>query len=95
MTVKGRQIAVVGGGVAGLASALALHLHGADVRLFEQAEALRAADWVRDHPAVAGLPVALFGASTGAAAALVAIPMRVGVSSLNLATAAAVVAYRP
>ncbi len=30
-----------------------------------------------------------------AAAALVAIPMRVGVSSLNLATAAAVVAYRP
>jgi putative phosphoribosyl transferase len=32
----------------------------------------RAADWVRDHPAVAGLPVALFGASTGAAAALVA-----------------------
>jgi len=33
---------------------------------------LRATDWVRDHPAVAGLPVALFGASTGAAAALVA-----------------------
>ena len=32
----------------------------------------RAAEWVRDHPAVAGLPVALFGASTGAAAALVA-----------------------
>ena len=31
-----------------------------------------AAEWVRDHPAVAGLPVALFGASTGAAAALVA-----------------------
>jgi predicted phosphoribosyltransferase/dienelactone hydrolase len=33
---------------------------------------LRAIDWVRDHPAVHGLPVALFGASTGAAAALVA-----------------------
>ncbi|HUV18988.1 MAG TPA: phosphoribosyltransferase family protein [Ilumatobacteraceae bacterium] len=33
---------------------------------------LRATDWVRDHPAVAGLPIALFGASTGAAAALVA-----------------------
>ena len=33
---------------------------------------MRATDWVRDHPAVAGLPVALFGASTGAAAALVA-----------------------
>ena len=33
---------------------------------------LRATDWVRDHPAVADLPVALFGASTGAAAALVA-----------------------
>ncbi len=32
----------------------------------------RAADWIRDQPAVAGLPVALFGASTGAAAALVA-----------------------
>jgi putative phosphoribosyl transferase len=33
---------------------------------------LRATDWVRSHPAVADLPVALFGASTGAAAALVA-----------------------
>jgi putative phosphoribosyl transferase len=33
---------------------------------------LQAIDWVRTHPAVAGLPVALFGASTGAAAALVA-----------------------
>ncbi len=32
----------------------------------------RATDWVRHHDAVAGLPVALFGASTGAAAALVA-----------------------
>lgn len=33
---------------------------------------LRATDWVRSHRAVADLPVALFGASTGAAAALVA-----------------------
>jgi putative phosphoribosyl transferase len=33
---------------------------------------LRATDWVRNHPAVGDLPVALFGASTGAAAALVA-----------------------
>ena len=32
----------------------------------------RATDWVRNHHAVDGLPVALFGASTGAAAALVA-----------------------
>jgi putative phosphoribosyl transferase len=32
----------------------------------------RATDWVRHHDAVAGLPVGLFGASTGAAAALVA-----------------------
>jgi putative phosphoribosyl transferase len=32
----------------------------------------RATDWVRNHPAVAGLPIGLFGASTGAAAALVA-----------------------
>jgi putative phosphoribosyl transferase len=32
----------------------------------------RATDWVRHHHAVAGLPVGLFGASTGAAAALVA-----------------------
>jgi putative phosphoribosyl transferase len=32
----------------------------------------RATDWVRRHHAVAGLPIALFGASTGAAAALVA-----------------------
>jgi putative phosphoribosyl transferase len=32
----------------------------------------RAADWVRGQPAVAGLPIGLFGASTGAAAALVA-----------------------
>jgi putative phosphoribosyl transferase len=31
-----------------------------------------ATDWLRRHPAVAGLPIALFGASTGAAAALVA-----------------------
>jgi putative phosphoribosyl transferase len=33
---------------------------------------IRATDWVRHHRAVADLPVALFGASTGAAAALVA-----------------------
>jgi alpha-beta hydrolase superfamily lysophospholipase len=33
---------------------------------------VRATDWVRHHPDVAGLPIALFGASTGAAAALVA-----------------------
>ena len=33
---------------------------------------LRVTDWVRNHPAVADLPVGLFGASTGAAAALVA-----------------------
>jgi putative phosphoribosyl transferase len=33
---------------------------------------LAAADWVRRHRSVAGLPVALFGASTGAAAAVVA-----------------------
>jgi putative phosphoribosyl transferase len=32
----------------------------------------RATDWLRHHDAVAGLPVGLFGASTGAAAALVA-----------------------
>jgi putative phosphoribosyl transferase len=33
---------------------------------------LRATEWVRRHDAVADLPIALFGASTGAAAALVA-----------------------
>ncbi|MGE5210648.1 MAG: dienelactone hydrolase family protein, partial [Acidobacteriota bacterium] len=33
---------------------------------------VRATDWVGRHQAVAGLPLALFGASTGAAAALVA-----------------------
>jgi predicted phosphoribosyltransferase/dienelactone hydrolase len=33
---------------------------------------LRATDWVRHHRAVTGLPIGLFGASTGAAAALVA-----------------------
>jgi putative phosphoribosyl transferase len=33
---------------------------------------LHATDWLRGHPAVDGLPIGLFGASTGAAAALVA-----------------------
>ena len=33
---------------------------------------VRATDWAREHPAATGLPVGYFGASTGAAAALVA-----------------------
>jgi putative phosphoribosyl transferase len=44
----------------------------------------RAIDWVRHHDAAAGLPVGLFGASTGAAAALVA-------ASANTQAVAAVV----
>ena len=35
-----------------------------------------AIDWARDRPATAGLPIGLFGASTGAAAALVAAAER-------------------
>ncbi|GGQ73090.1 dienelactone hydrolase family protein [Couchioplanes azureus] len=35
-------------------------------------------DWLREQPATAGLPVGLFGASTGAAAALVAAAARPG-----------------
>ncbi|MDX2056308.1 MAG: phosphoribosyltransferase family protein [Gemmatimonadales bacterium] len=38
---------------------------------------IRAIDWAGREPAVAGLPVGLFGASTGAAAALVAAAARV------------------
>ena len=37
-----------------------------------------ALDWVDGHPALAGLPVGLFGASTGAAAALQAAAVRPG-----------------
>ncbi len=42
-----------------------------DVRLLAQRLAAAAA-WVRKHPAVKGLPIGYFGASTGAAAALIA-----------------------
>ncbi|WP_344321624.1 dienelactone hydrolase family protein [Streptomyces macrosporus] len=35
-----------------------------------------AVDWLADHPSTAGMPIGLFGASTGAAAALVAAAQR-------------------
>jgi salicylate hydroxylase len=40
MTLDGRQVGVIGGGVAGLAVARALALRGAEVTLFEQASAI-------------------------------------------------------
>src|SRR6266404_3063001 len=42
-----------------------------DVRLLAE-RLLAAADWLSQQPQVAGLPVGYFGASTGAAAALIA-----------------------
>jgi putative phosphoribosyl transferase len=45
--------------------------HRFDIRLLAD-RMLAARDWLRDQPAVAHLPVAYFGAGTGAAAALVA-----------------------
>ncbi|MEY4668568.1 MAG: hypothetical protein RL518_1267 [Pseudomonadota bacterium] len=36
---------------------------------------VRAVEWVRDHPFIPNLPVGLFGASTGAAAAIKAAPL--------------------
>ncbi|WP_116597131.1 FAD-dependent monooxygenase [Primorskyibacter marinus] len=40
MTIQGSKIAIVGGGIGGLAAALALRAKGAEVCVFEQAEAL-------------------------------------------------------
>jgi putative phosphoribosyl transferase len=45
--------------------------HRFDIGLLGQ-RLMTAVDWLAGHPETAGLPVALFGASTGAAAALVA-----------------------
>ncbi|EIE51917.1 monooxygenase [Salipiger aestuarii] len=42
MTLTGRRIVVVGGGIGGLAAALALSLRGAEVKVLEQAETIRA-----------------------------------------------------
>ena len=41
MALKGLNIAVLGGGIGGLAAALALQARGAEVRVLEQAEAIR------------------------------------------------------
>ena len=38
--IHGQKIAVIGAGIGGLATALALRLRGADVLVFEQADAL-------------------------------------------------------
>ena len=38
--IEGQSIAIIGAGIGGLAAALALRLRGADVKVFEQAEAL-------------------------------------------------------
>lgn len=43
--------------------------HRFDIRLLSE-RLIRATDWVRAHPPTKGLPVAYFGASTGAASAL-------------------------
>ncbi len=41
MAVKGRQVVVVGGGIGGLAAAIALRQRGAEVKVLEQAGAIR------------------------------------------------------
>jgi salicylate hydroxylase len=41
MTIQGKQITVIGGGIGGLTVALALQSRGAQVRVLEQAEAIR------------------------------------------------------
>lgn len=41
MTIQGKQITVIGGGIGGLTAALALQARGAQVRVLEQAEAIR------------------------------------------------------
>lgn len=41
MSLNGRKITIVGGGIGGLACALALRARGAEVRVLEQAEAIR------------------------------------------------------
>ena len=38
--IEGQSIAIIGAGIGGLAAALALRFRGADVKVFEQAEAL-------------------------------------------------------
>ena len=38
--IEGQSIAIIGAGIGGLAAALALRLRGADVKVFEQSEAL-------------------------------------------------------
>jgi dienelactone hydrolase len=75
---------------AGLATVLADLLTPAEEQLDAQTGELRfdigllarrltaAADWLASHPPTAGLPAGLFGASTGAAAALVTAAARPG-----------------
>jgi putative phosphoribosyl transferase len=59
----------------------AVHATRFDIRLL--AERLQAAtDWLRSRPDVAGLPLGYFGASTGAAAALVAASRRDDVAAV-------------
>ena len=54
---------------------LATREHRFDVALLAE-RLVGATDWARDQPALAGLPVGYFGASTGAAAALAAAAER-------------------